>query len=235
MQFSFNVIGIFQKNIEIDTQNESIAIVNRENKDAAGLLIRKAIEGGSSVVVYGYDPDYYRYLLGVDPKYVYTLDYHDMQTDAKLPFFEGTCKIGLSKMRQSYQDYCFERQFDYLLRKDGMQFKDPGQFQSFFQIRHGNTAKEKVITESFLLNVLVQSAYASPIHEVLIVMSAPFRPITNTVINMFEHAPLSVTTVLLYRENKTNGETITLSSDGQRINLKTHRKSFEIIDEKNIV
>ena len=216
---------------EIDTTAQSVCVVNRKDSKATGYLMHGAIEQGCSVIFYGRDTDYYQYVFDIAPTYVSVIDYNTLIDRGEIPYIKNSCDKALEQIGKCYSDYALESRFLYLKnRRKGEQFEDPNTYQCFYQIKDGNIEKEKVVTESFLVNIIAQALYKDPLHEVILFLDMPYRPITLTMFDALHKIKetTNMSLISLYKESENDGQMVVVSSDGNKITFTSRNKEFLI-------
>jgi hypothetical protein len=230
MRYEFRVRGRINQKIKIDTQQEKIAILYREDKAAAGLLMKKAVSSGSSVILYGNDTSFYQFIHECEPPIVHTVDSKRIYEELRVPFLMNSAQNTQLTLREHYVEYMYQGKYEYFVNRNGVQLPDPSRYLSYYQIKAGNTQKERFITESFLLNIISQAMYGNPIHEVSIFLADPFKPITKVMMRFLEEAPLSVNLIVLYKDCNHGSEKYGVYSDSNGIYIQQNRRKYEVIE-----
>lgn len=234
MILTYKTRGLIKKKISISTTDNNVALLNRSDKNTAGYMIRTAITGGCSVVIYGNEIDYYRYIHDLDIRNIGTFDSSLLQEKYKIPFIEDTNSTTKEHVKGCFEDFVMDKRYEYLSRKKGQQLKDPSLYLSYFQIKSGNTSKEKVVTEALLTNIISSPIYKEPLHELMVFLEAPFKPVTSTMIDTLEEASKGkyISIMLLYDSMYFSTEKYGLLKNNEEIIIKTPKRAFEVVDEE---
>lgn len=217
--------------IELDTKSLPIAVTDRRNNPAVRYLMRLAISSGCSVITYGSFCDYYKYISDIAPNSLSVIAYRELMEDAKAPFIRQSNEKSKQAVKNCFCDYCLESRFEFMSERiNGQQYYDPNKNQSFFQIQTGDIAKQKVITEAFLVNIIAQGLYSEPLHEVIIFLDMPFRPITTTALDYLGmiRDTSNISLISMYQEDKDIQSPYIFGSDSQNLALKALNKEYLI-------
>ena len=232
MRFSIEIKKLFGKKLNISMHSGQLAVVNRGDKDLAGKLMALALSKGCSVIVYGGDVDYYRYIKDVEPQYIGTIDNMTLLQDYKAPFLKGTKDRAETLIRKCFSDYDLDGKYLYLNRKStGMQIEDPNLYKSYIQIKRGNTSKDRVVTEALLVNILSTCLYADTLHELVLFIEGPFKPVTETALVVLTEVAKSsrlINVVLMYNGMDCDTEENAMYSEDGKIFIKSRNWTFEV-------
>lgn len=232
MVFSVRTKGLLKKDIDISTSGGNLAILERDDMYCAGKLMNYFLKNGCSVVVYGNNTGYYRFVSENEPQYVYSLECNDLEKEYCIPFTEETREKVSAVVRDCFDDYLLGRKYRYMSGKNGIRLKDPNYYKSFIQIKTPPTTKGKVITEAFLANILAPSIYYDTLHEVVLFANAPLRPVTRTFLDTLKRASenRSVGIVLMYEGKDSETEKYSMYSEDEKIFIKARNRAFEVIN-----
>lgn len=222
-----------EQKYEVDTAIEPVCVLHKKNNIAVKYLMRKALEQGSSVITFGSSTDYYKYVNDIAPSYIGVIDYKSLIDDGAIPYIKDSCKKAIEDISSCFADYSLENRFRYLRNRwKGITYDDPNLVKCFYQIKNGNIEKEKVVVESFMVNIISQSLHTEPLHEVVVFLDMPYKPITLTMFDSL-HAIKSTTNmsiVSLYGGSDYDNQPVVVDSDGQKIIIVAQNKEYLITD-----
>ncbi|WP_026653597.1 hypothetical protein [Butyrivibrio proteoclasticus] len=202
MELSFDyktLIG--PKKMNIDTQKANV-FIDKNSPSAAGFLMRKMLTQGASVVVYGKNMDYYRYVYDIVPDYIYGVNGSSLINDFCVPFIKGSTYSTAKRCKDVFNDYKQVRVHDYMNNSAKQKIYDPNVFQSFIIIDTSGVTKRKLIAEALLTSIVEQAISSEPLHELCIFMDAPLKPITKTCIETLRDASgmSNISFISMYKE-----------------------------------
>lgn len=223
-----------KKDIEIDLSQGQLCTLNRDNGKVTQFIMQKALRQGSSVVTYGGFADFYQYIHTYAPNQIATITYNDLIENATVPYIANTDKAAALKVCESFEDYNLSSRYLYMSDRKGQQYADPSMYQCFYQIKAGDITKRKAVTESFLVNVIANALYGRPIHEVLMLIEMPFRPVTDTMLQMLNYAKEinNFNIICTYRSDVYDGQEYALYLKDEKLMLKSRKKEFEVAYEE---
>ncbi len=236
MEISFEQKKWFKKtHIEIDSRQTTISVPNRRSNLAIKGLMRTALKQGCSVITYGAATNFFEYIADIAPNQLSVIEYKELMDDAMLPYISGSCEKAERAVEECFRDYVFDGRYRYLSsRRKGQQFRDPNTHQTFFQIKAGDITKQKVITEAVLVNIIAQSLYKEPLHEVILFLDMPFRPVTTTALDYLGriHDTSNLSLICMYLGEVVVKSPYEIDSDGQILSFKALNKEFLIPHEQ---
>ncbi len=225
---------IFKDHIDIDTLEYPVCVLKRKDSLAVRYLMRSALKQGCSVITYGRSTDYYRFVSDISPNLLGTITYDELITDARFPYIKNTCDKALKDTEKCYMDFSLEGKLKYIKnRQEGQQYSDPNAFQCFYQIKMGDIEKQMVITESVLVNMIMQALYKESLHEVVLFLEMPIKPVTLTAFDTLRRVKDigNMSIISLYPDEEYDRQRYVLRSDGEKITLRVANKEFLVEDE----
>ncbi len=209
---------------------ESMCVCGPAKEEAAGLLMRKMLERGVSVVAYG-NPDYYMYVYGIAPASIMSTGYEELTRDCRLPFIAKSCKASEEKLEKCFNEYGMAQKYKTMKgRENGQTFLDPSKYLSFYQIRKGKTKRECFFTEALLMNIISQCLYEDGIHEVALFIEKPFTPVTVTTLEVMSMAQRGyVSTVCIYENDQGVVLRNRVYAEGSDLMLQAPKESYKLI------
>ncbi|AOZ97804.1 hypothetical protein [Butyrivibrio hungatei] len=232
MELSFdckNLIG--SRKVYIDTQKNNV-IIDKNTPAAAGFIMRAMLNKGASVIVYGKNMDYYRYIYDIAPNYIYGVNGSELINKFSVPFIRNNTYSTAKRCKEVFKDYRQERIHDYMNIPSKKKFFDPNMFQSFFIIDTAGITKRKLIAESLLTSILEQAISSEPIHELCIFMDAPLKPLTSTCIETLKAAECmsNISFVSLYKKVPVlDKNDVLIEKNESKFSLNSSNKRFEVI------
>ena len=219
---------------EVDTMKQSTCVINRDCQNGTRFLMREALKQGCSVITYGKNIDFYQNISDLTPTYISVLEYETLMRQNCIPYIKGSCDKAIELIEECYRDYSFENKFRYLKRQERQQLNNPCINQSFYQIKRGNIAKEKVITESVLINIVAQALYRESLHELAIFLDMPFKPITRTMLETLDKAKeaANISIICLYYGRNTDGQPVVIDYNNKKMTVEARNRGFYIKDEE---
>lgn len=223
-----------KRNIEIDLNQGQLCTLNEDNGKVSQFIMQKALKQGNSVITYGSFADFYQYIYAYAPNQIATITYNELIENATIPYIANAYKSAVDKVYECFEDYGIYSRGLYMSGRKGQQYADPSMYQCFYQIKAGNITKRKVITESFLVNVIAQALYGRPIHEVLLFIEMPFRPVTDTMLHMLNYAKeiQNFNIICMYKSDVYDGQEYALYLKNEKMMLKRHKKEYELVNEE---
>ncbi len=239
MQISMDAkMLLIKRQYDLDITSNIITIAKSDTL-SAGYLLRKTIKKGASLIVFGKNMDYYRYVHDIAPNNLGQFEYKDLISEFKVPFIDNSSKKAAETVTDIFDDFRMNNVFKHMQKRGKRTLKDPCLFQSFFIIQNKGIIKEKVVLEALLGNILSQAAHCEPMHELVIFVDMPYAPITSTCLDTLKMADkrhnitfISQISDKAVKSYDLTGKNIFIYSDSGKIFIKAPNKELEVIDDE---